>query len=143
MKNRANKPTPSEQGFTLIELMIAMVILGIGLFSIAALQITNANYNTGSKKSAEGYTWAMDQVERLLASKYVPKGTGTNPSCDATAGSNFSCTAHSVSQGPYTVAWNVGDNTASVPNSVLVNVNVTWNSQQVAAVAFTRTKLSF
>ncbi len=120
---------------------MAMVILGIGLFSIAALQVTNMSYNTGSKKTTEGYTWAMDQVERLLTSEYVPTNATTN-SCDS-GSSDFTCTAHSISQDPYTVAWNVSDNSSNVPNSVIVNVNVTWNNQQVAAVDFTRTETSF
>ncbi len=141
LKKRGNKLNLNEQGFTLIELMMAMVILGIGLFSIAALQVTNVNYNTGSKKSTEGYTWAMDQVERLLTSDYVP--ASTTDSCDSGSSSDFTCTAHSTSQGPYTVAWDVSDNSINVPNSVAVNVSVSWKNKQVAAVAFTRTETSF
>lgn len=142
LKKRAKRQNLNEQGFTLIELMIAMVILGIGLFSIAALQMNNVRYNTGSKKSAEGYTWAMDQVERLLTSKYTPINNAGN-SCGDPASVDFSCMAHRINQGPYTVAWNVANNSANVPNSVAVNVNVTWNAKQVAAVTFTRTATSF
>lgn len=142
LNKRTKQQNLSEQGFTLIELMIAMVILGIGLFSIAALQVSNVRYNTGSKKSAEGYTWAMDQVERLLTSKYVPTDNVGN-SCGNSASVDFNCAAHNVTQGPYTVAWNVANNFANVPNSVTINVNVTWNAKQVAAVTFTRTATSF
>ena len=117
-----------QQGFTLIEVMMAMVILGIGILAIVALQTTNVNYNTGSKKQTEGYTWAMDQIEKLYVIDYATVNTG------------------SANQGPYTVSWNVTDHTTGLRrNSKTVNVQVNWAAQvrPVAQVVFTRTLKSF
>lgn len=121
----------NQEGFTLIEVVMGMVILGIGIFSIAALQTRNMNLNTSSKKQTEGYTWAMDHVEQLLVAPY-----DTDPLI-AVGGPT------TVVQGPYNVVWSVLDNTANIPNSRLVNVAINWNNRQVAALNFTRTRVSF
>lgn len=58
-----------QQGFTLIEVMMAMVILGIGIMSIVALQTRDAMYNNSSRRQTLAYTYAMDQVEYLRSIK--------------------------------------------------------------------------
>ncbi len=126
-----------QQGFTLIEVLMALVILGIGLLAIAALQVNNMNYNTGSKKQTEGYSWAMDQVERILSYSYGdsnlnPQG---NPN---TVGDGYI-----VTQGPYTVEYDVLDNSADIANTKRVYVKVRWNNKQVAQVDYTRVQESF
>ncbi len=115
-----------QQGFTLIEVMMAMVILGVGILAIAALQTRNVTYNTGSKKQTEGYTWAMDQVEKLSVTDYSTVNTG------------------SANQGPYTVTWTVV-NHLNIPNAKTVNVQVNWAAQvrPVAQIVFTKTQKSF
>ena len=121
-----------QQGFTLIEVMMAMVILGVGILAIVALQTRNVNYNTGSKKQTEGYTWAMDQIEKLYVVDYGVIDAITTG------------TTNSVIQGPYTVAWTVNDH-STIPNAKTVNVQVNWAAQvrPVAQVVFTRTDASF
>jgi type IV pilus modification protein PilV len=110
-----------EQGFTLIEVMMAMVVLGIGIFSIAALQTRDMAYNNASKRQAEGYTLALDRMERLRAADYI----------------NDVKTASEV-QGGYTVVWNV--KAGGVANTKQVDIQVQWNNRDVATVSFTRTE---
>jgi len=118
-----------QEGFTLIEVMMAMIILGIGIFAIVGLQTKNMAYNSSSKRQTEGYTLAMDQVEKLVALKYDDVKEPINP----------------VSQGAYTVNWTVTDGMtvgASVVSKT-VDVRVNWNNREVAQINFTRTKTSF
>ena len=132
-----------EGGFTLIEVLMAMVILGIGLFSIAALQVHNMNYNSSSKKQTEGYTWAMDQVENILSYSYVDSNLNIQGS-PTTVGDG-----HLTIQGPYTVEWDVQDNgtgaggLGNIDNSKRIHVSVRWNNRQVAQVDYTRVQASF
>jgi type IV pilus modification protein PilV len=119
-----------QQGFTLIEVMMAMVILGIGIFALVALQTRNVNYNTGSKKQTAGYTWAMDQIEKLYVVDYAAVITG------------------SATQGPYTVNSTVVEHLGPANlrrNTKTVEVRVLWGNQvrPVAQVDFTRTLSSF
>ena len=85
------------QGFTLIEVLIAMAIFSLGMLAVGTLQITSTNSNASARIHTEEYTWVVDQLERLTALDY--------DDTDLTAGD------HSVVQGPYTVSWTVVDDT--------------------------------
>lgn len=135
-----------QQGFTLIEVLMAMVILGIGLFAIAALQVSNMNYNTGSKKQTEGYTWAMDQVEKILSYSY------NDSNLNFQGNPNTVGDGHTITQGPYTVEWDVQNNgittgpaprLGNIDNSKRIHVSVRWKNKQVAQVDYTRVQASF
>ena len=117
-----------QQGFTLIEVMMAMVILGIGIMSIVALQTRDTMYNNSSRRQTQAYTWALDRVERLRALPYTDTDLTTS--------------SHSESQSPYTVQWVVSDNTAKVADTKKVEVTVLWNGKAISAVTFTRTRSS-
>ena len=129
-----------------MEVMMAMVILGIGILAIVGLQVKNMTYNNSSKKQTEGYTWAMDQVENLLNCPYGD--TNLNIQGSPTVVGD----GHIVSQGPYTVEWDVqnnGINTGPAPrlgnidNTKRVHISVRWNNQQVAQLDYTRAQASF
>lgn len=117
-----------QHGFTLLEVMMAMVILGIGIMSIVALQARDTLYNNSARRQTQAYTWAMDRIERLRAVSYS--------SADLTV----SATPHSVAQAPYTVRWTVADNTTNVPDTKKIDVSILWNNQTVSKITFTRTK---
>lgn len=117
-----------QQGFTLIEVMMAMVILGIGIMSIVALQTRDTMYNNSSRRQTQAYTWAMDRVERLRALPYTD--------------GDLAISSHSETQSPYTVQWVVSDNTTKVADTKKVAVTVLWNGKAISAIAFTRTKSS-
>ncbi len=118
----------SQRGFTLIEVMMALVILGIGIMSIVALQTRDMAYNNSSRRQTQGYTWAMDRVERLRSIKYT--------NADLNVGSK------SQAEGPYLVRWTVSDNSLNIPNTKKVDVSVEWNGNPIATIAFTRTQSS-
>ena len=86
-----------QQGFTLIEVLIAMAIFSIGILAVGTLQITSTNSNASARIQTEQYTWVVDQIERMTALDYEHD--------DLDPG------VHSVAQGPYTVTWTVVDET--------------------------------
>jgi len=138
---KINRKRNDQEGFTLIEVMMAMVILGIGIFAIVGLQTRNMTHNSNSKKQTEGYTWAMDQVEALLALGYADPNL--QPQGDpAVVGDGYT-----VAQGPYVVEWDVQNNgtggLGNLDNSKRVYVSVRWNAREVAQVDFTRVQNSF
>ena len=83
------------QGFTLVEVLIAMAIFSVGILAVGAMQINSTNTNTGARIRTEASTWVVDQIERLTALDY--------DNADLSAG------VHEVVQGPYTVSWTVVD----------------------------------
>ena len=64
-------------GFTLIEILVALVILSIGLLGIAALQLRSVQNSQASFERSVATLQARDLVERMWAgtcSLYLPNG---------------------------------------------------------------------
>lgn len=63
-------PTTDEQGFTLIEVLIAMVVLTIGIFSLFSMQTTSTLSNITASNITTASNWAMDAVEEIIEMDY-------------------------------------------------------------------------
>ncbi|MDM8556036.1 prepilin-type N-terminal cleavage/methylation domain-containing protein [Desulfococcaceae bacterium HSG7] len=61
MKNEKIK----EQGFTLIEVIIAMGILAVGLLAMASMQVMAIKTNGKANRITEATTVAMDNLEQI------------------------------------------------------------------------------
>lgn len=55
------------QGYSLIEVLIAMAVFSIGILAIFSMQITATNGNALARGMTENYNCAMDKAEELLA----------------------------------------------------------------------------
>ena len=64
---RKNK---KEKGFTLIEVLVGLVILAIGMLSIAAMQITSIKGGSFSNHLTQATTYAQDRLENLKNRPY-------------------------------------------------------------------------
>lgn len=58
------------QGFTLIEVLIAMAIFAIGILAVGSMQISAINTNASARNSTTVVTIAKDRVEGLTALPY-------------------------------------------------------------------------
>ena len=63
MPNRA----PMQRGFSLVEVMVALLVLSIGLLGLAALQTTSLQFNTGSYHRTQATFLAYDIIDRMRA----------------------------------------------------------------------------
>lgn len=59
------KPRQKTDGFTLIEILIAMVILSIGILGVTALQLVSKRNNSDAAQQAEAATLVLEMVERM------------------------------------------------------------------------------
>ena len=77
--NRSNSTMP-ESGFTLIEIVIAMAILGIATAGLVHMQISSSSTLTDSRYLTTAVTLAQDKMEELktLAGNH-PDLSDTNP----------------------------------------------------------------
>jgi len=123
----------ANHGFTLIEVMLSLVILGIGVMSIVALQACNTAYNNSARRQTQAYAWAVDRVERLraLPSGHEDLGVSGSPHEDSVkvGGSTV-----------YSVKWIVTDNGAKVPDTKKVDVIIQCNGRDIAKLTFIRTQ---
>lgn len=86
-----------DQGFTLLEVCIALAIFTFGMLAVMAMQVTAINGNASARMHTEGYTWAVDRIEWMTGLSYDDD--------DLAAGD------HQSEEGPYRLSWNVQDDT--------------------------------
>jgi type IV pilus assembly protein PilV len=60
-----------EEGFTLIEIMIALVVMSIGLTALAAVQISAIRGNAFSKRMTTAVSIADETLEQIKSMPYV------------------------------------------------------------------------
>jgi type IV pilus assembly protein PilV len=60
-----------EEGFTLIEIMITLVVMSIGLTALAAVQISAIRGNAFSKRMTTAVSIADEKIEQLKNSVYA------------------------------------------------------------------------
>src|SRR3954468_10503669 len=58
-----------ERGFTLVEALVALVVLSIGLLGIAGLQLTSLKANHGSATRTQAVYLAYDIIDRMRANR--------------------------------------------------------------------------
>lgn len=77
----------NNQGFTLIESLIAMLVLTIGILAVNTMQISSIRGNTSANKLTVASTLAGNSYERLLNVAYndstMDPATAKNPHSDA------------------------------------------------------------
>jgi type IV pilus assembly protein PilV len=130
MRNRVIRAASrNESGYTLIEVLIAMAILGIGLMSIAVAQITAIKVSSRSKNLQQAMFLARESMDDfdalppgapiLAAAAVIPDPT--NPiqvGNDTTDATRFNRSTQVVPNTPET-------------NLARVTVTVTWNTSNV------------
>jgi type IV pilus assembly protein PilV len=105
---RETIPLREESGFTLIEVLIAMVILSIGIIALTSMQTTGIKGNATANILTTGGTWAADSVERVFAMDFDVLADGTTTSTD----------------GKYTITWDVTDDNP-MPDTKTIDITVT------------------
>ena len=108
-KTKSTKRITNE-GFTLVEVMIGMAIFLIGFLAVGSLQLTAINGNAGAREATEAATRATDQLETLITLPY-DNIVGGGP----------------VTKGAYTVSWTVVETPS--PKFKTITVTVDWEQR--------------
>lgn len=106
----------SQEGFSIIEAMIAIAIFSIGVLAVMAMQVSTISGNGGARKISDSLVMAEDQLENIMALPYddAQLDPGLNP--------------HQIDAGGYSMVWTVamadlnGDGTNDAKR-ILLSVN--------------------
>ena len=144
-----NNKTTFQQGFTLIEVMIAIVLLVIGIIALYTMQVTAVDGNMRANLISEAGNLNAEQIELLIGLKYADiediDGDGTDQDSDWDGidddGDNFGLDDQTAAtadgsgasaDGRYQFFWNAALDTP-VPNVMTIYVHVQDLSQTMAA----------
>ena len=72
------KSSIRSKGFSLIEILIALVILSISLLALGGLMVTTTTNNSFGGHMTEAATFAQDQLENLRTSSWANVVTDSN-----------------------------------------------------------------
>ena len=125
----------SENGFTLAELLLALVILAVGLLGTMKMQMSSIHGNAFGGRMTTAIALAQNQMETLLDQDLEATGGPSDPATNAwpDSGSQKTYSPSPVSDPVvlgvaytgYTVAWTITAN-APFDNAATYNVRVTW-----------------
>ena len=126
-----------EDGFTLIEVLVAITIFAVGLLAVAAMQNSAILMNSSAGKLTNLSTWGMDKIEELSALPYTDPWleTAGNPPGNDSAGNT-----HQEVSGDYTISWTVIDDN---PLTSIKNITVTVSGRgKTAVISFLKPNIS-
>lgn len=123
----------SENAFTFIEILVAVVILSVGLLSISGLVTTVIRGNAQSKRMTIAVSLAQAKIEELKNESYddsdlSDSNTGNNSDLSSTTSVDHSesdIDGEGNSGGMYTRIWNVADDTPSA-NMKTITIIIKW-----------------
>jgi len=143
-----------ESGFTLIETVIAQIIILIALLGVFYTFTYAILYNAGNDSRAQALAVLQQEVENLRSKKFTPTITdsdltgGVKATKTVTAANNFSYSVDvTVDNDPSTP--DVVDDEAAVPNTAIKEIQVTvrlaapnpgWQSAVPATVILRRVR---
>ena len=150
-----------EEGYTLVEILVAITVLAIGLMAVATMQVTAIKTNTIASGMSQGLSLAQAKMEELMNLPYITlisadDGDGTNQDANGDGvdddGGNFGLDdtgdgadgSSPPLDGNYRVFWNVAVN-VPVTNSSTIRVITTWTEKGRAkriALDFVKADLS-
>jgi len=132
MKNNKNNTVAprrvlNEKGFSLIEVIVALVVLTIGVLAVNAMQTVSIRGNKTANDITKATSWSADEVERIWRMNYddlVESGVANGKDgLDDTAAPD--AVVDNDPGSDFTIVYNVAAD-YPMPNIKTVHVIVTW-----------------
>ncbi len=120
-------------GFTLLEVLIAISILTVGILSAGQMQIMAIRGNGISGTSTEALNLAQQQLERLINTDYYDASVADTTMLNNGDLTSTATIEHQRNVDQYTIIWNISDDDP-IPDTKSVVVIVTWENGRHARI---------
>ena len=135
-------------GFTLIEILIALLVLSIGMLGIAALQAATVQFNHSAYLRSQATSFAYDVVDRMRANRAAAINGDYNgafatpaPACNTVAAASATVAAADVAAWRNALACRLpsGTGSISVDANGVATVGVRWDDSRAAGAVASET----
>lgn len=128
----------NQAGFTLLEVMVAVFVLGVGLLGLAQLQITSLKYNLSAESRTQASLLAGDMLDRIRANQSAAQAgnysfnvgqtppANNNTIADADINEWLANLAFFLPQGDGQISCN----TFAIASEFICDITVTWTESQ-------------
>ena len=121
----------AQHGFSLMEVLIALLVTSVGLLGLAALQSVSLKQNHGAHLRAQATVLAHDMVERMRANRQQALGGAYDADFGETGGSGLAATDLDDWQSLIDASLPAGDGAVAVEAaSGLATVRVRWDDSR-------------
>ncbi len=142
-----NKMVDKQSGFTLLEVLVAMIVLSIGLLGLSGLQTTSVRSNHSAFLRSQATTLTMDIMDRMRANRdgAVAGSYNINYATPATSpGCSLNCSNGQVAQRDL-FEWRSfverlpgGESEVTVSSAGVAEVKIRWSDNRGGATAAER-----
>jgi len=132
--------TRNDKGFTLVEALVALMILTIGILTLITMQTTSIKGNAKARNLTTAATWNQDKIESLLGclrGSVSPPYNCNTVDCTRCHQNGICQDIEGTEQSPdgfYTITWSFGDDIlVEDPVQALREVTVTVDRSDFGA----------
>ena len=121
---------PQDEGFTLIEVLMALIILGTGIAALLGAMAMHAKTTLANRNQAQAESILAATSEYVKALSWAPVRNAATHTCPAIPGQPSLAAAGPVVHDPaFTVSYSAGHALGSIDSCLLqvIDVNVTGN----------------
>jgi type IV pilus assembly protein PilV len=129
-------PRDTQHGFTLLETLVALVVLSIGMLGMSRLTVSTVSVHTANARLAQASALLQDSMERIKQAGYASANPGT-------VTNNYGALSSYSTYGGTTFDYSIYKRVTSVAapspatNMKTVTVTVFWQQDQQALSAST------
>ncbi len=142
-----------ERGFSLVEVLVALLVLSIGLLGLAALQTVGLKFNTQSYQRTQATLLGYDIIDRIRANS-IAKAAGnydsvtasyfppSPPDCTSITCNPAQLATYDIAQWKTAIATMLtgGQGAISTPSNVRV-VTITWTEDDLTKTLVVEARL--
>lgn len=141
MLPNTSSPTPAlkrrQRGTSLIEALVAMVVLSLGLLGLAGLQLNSMKTSQGAHLRAQAAEHAYDMLDRMRADRDNARSGDYNIALTATAPTSTDLAGSEIASWLALIADTLpqGDGAITMPDADTVTITIQWDDSRAGGAA--------